>query len=73
MMTRMHKHHSYSTTSEHILVVLLTTRSEDVGLRGVDNDAADVVLMGPEHVNSAQCVIIKDADHHVILVERQEE
>lgn len=51
----------------------LTTRSEDVGLRGVDGDAADVVLVGLKHVNSGQCVIIIYTDHHVVLVERQEE
>lgn len=68
----MHKRHSYSTTSEHVVLVALTTRRKNVWLHRVDGDAADVFQVGLEYVNSGQCVIIKHADHHVVLVERQE-
>lgn len=71
-MTRMRERHSYRTTSEHIVLVELTTRSENIGLHGVDGDAADVILVGLERVNSGQCVVVKHADHHVVLVERRE-
>lgn len=72
-MAGMHKHHSHFTTSEHIVLVALTTTGEDVGLRWVDSDAAHVVMVSLEHVNLPQRVVIKHADHHVVLGERREE
>lgn len=45
----------------------LTTTGEDVGLCGVDGDAADVVMVSLKHVNSPQGVVVKHTDQHVIL------
>lgn len=73
MMAGMHKGLGHFITSEQIVLVVLTTTGEDVRLRGVDSDAAHVVLVCVKHVNSPQCVIIKHADHHVVLGERQQE
>lgn len=44
-----------------------TTTGEDVGLCGVDSDAADVVMVSLKHVNSPQGVVVKHTDQHVIL------
>lgn len=44
-----------------------TTAGEHVGLSGVDSDAADVVGVGLEHVDSLQRVVVERSDHHVIL------
>lgn len=44
-----------------------TTAGEDVGLRGVDGDAADVVGVSLEHVNPLQSVVVEHTDVHVVL------
>lgn len=44
-----------------------TAAGEDVGLCRVDGDAADVVSMSLEHVNSLQSVVVEHTDQHVIL------
>lgn len=44
-----------------------TAAGEDVGLCRVDGDAADVVSVSLEHVNSLQSVVVEHTDQHVIL------
>lgn len=44
-----------------------TAAGEDVGLRRVDSDAADVVRVSLKHVNSLQSVVVEHTDQHIIL------
>lgn len=46
---------------------LLTTAGEDVGLRRVDGDKADVVSVSLKHVNLLQRVVVEHTDQHIIL------
>lgn len=64
-MTTLRRLRGHLTTSEK---TALTTTGEDVGLRGVDSDAADVVVVSLKHVNLPQRVVIEHTDHHVVLV-----
>lgn len=50
---------------------LPTAAGEDVGLGGVDRDAADVVRVRLKHVNLFQGVVVEDSDQHVILRKEQ--